>query len=81
MRCKVEVISYKYGIMGDYSRYFTFNGKKCYKCVDCLNILKNYPKKNKIARLNVSSKGKERANHIMLDEKTKGRGFGDAYPM
>ena len=54
--------------MCHYSRYFTFDDKKCYECGGSGHILRNGTKKNKAARPNTSSKPKARAFYMMLDE-------------
>ncbi|KAL7616026.1 hypothetical protein Lser_V15G04181 [Lactuca serriola] len=67
-RCDGEVTCYKCGRTGHYSRYYTFDNRKCYECGDGGHILKNCPKKNEVARKNVSSKPKATTFQMILDE-------------
>lgn len=53
---------YKCGRIGQYSRDYAFDDKKCYKCEYGGHILKKFPKKNEAARLNIPPKPK--AGHI-----------------
>ena len=80
--CDMQVIEYKYGRMGHYSRDCTLENKKWYECGGSRHISKDFPQKNEEARPNAPRKPKERAFQMILngvDDIAGNQEYGDAY--
>ena len=61
------------GRTGDYSKYCTSNDRLCYRSGEKGHILKDYRKKNEVARLNAPPKAKTTTYYMILDEVAIGR--------